>query len=435
MYLKVLLLCLSISSFVLAQENITLTPDDKTITNEKTISMKKGPIEKDILKEISLGENSIFSIKINATNFDRYIRITSYSTNLDFIRFVRDKTNSYITFKTLTAGIGELNFQVDNEDTIIRKYFYTINVTNKMSSEITTNESLIESEDTNATPTPQANNNAPKNILANNNKQKKSSINSIIEETAEDNNNEINKREETPIAKIEKIEPSKTIVNNTKNNATKTDDNPQALSLFNSAEDLRKIGNYKNALNTYSNVITQYPTSKYSIYSYFRIGDIHNSNKDYNHAFETYKSISDSKTANNNQKAAAIYSMGIVKKQENNSDEAMKYFSEVINKYSDTPSYGNAIYEVASDLKLNGKISDGADILEKSINSKHKFAKRGDSLLLLAEIYEKGNNNVRDFQKAYNTYNKYLEEYPTSSQAKYASDRRNFLSRNAVNLR
>ena len=420
MYLKVLLLCLSITSFIFAQNNITLTPDDKTVTNKNTISSKKGPIEADLIKEISMGENSVFSIKINATNFDRYIRITSYSTNLDFVKFVRDKTNSYITFKTLTTGTGELNFQVDNEETIIRKYFYTINVTNKMSAETTTNEGLIDSED--STPTPQANNNesTQKNIVANNN--------SIIE------NIENNEKDSLTMTALEKT--TKTVANNTtKKNDKKEEDNTKALALFNSAENLRQIGDYKNAISTYSNVISQYPTSKYSVFSYFRIGDIHNANKDYNNAFETYKTISELKSANNNQKAAAIYSMGVIRKKENNKDEAMKYFSDVINKYSNTPSYGNAIYEVAFDLKQNGKISDGANILEKSTSSKDKFTKRAESLLLLAEIYEKGNNNVRDFEKAYNTYNKYLEEFPTSAQAKYASDRKNFLSRNAVNLR
>ena len=47
----------------------------------------------------------------------------------------------------------------------------------------------------------------------------------------------------------------------------------------------------------------------------------------------------------------------------------------------------------------------------------------------------KGDNNTRDFEKAYKTYNQYLAEYPTSSKAKFANDRKNFLSRNAVNLR
>ena len=85
-------------------------------------------------------------------------------------------------------------------------------------------------------------------------------------------------------------------------------------------------------------------------------------------------------------------------------------------------------------LKQLGRISDGADMLEKSLEKNVKFSKRGDSILLLAEIYEKGDNNTRNFEKAYQTYNQYLAEYPTSSKAKYANDRKNFLSRNAVHL-
>ena len=103
-----------------AQETITVQPDDKVVTNASSARVKSGPIEDDLIKSVSLAENTLFSIKLNATNFDRYIRITSYSTNLDFVRFTRDKTNAFLTFRTLTAGIGKLDFQVDNEESIIR---------------------------------------------------------------------------------------------------------------------------------------------------------------------------------------------------------------------------------------------------------------------------------------------------------------------------
>ena len=192
---------------------------------------------------------------------------------------------------------------------------------------------------------------------------------------------------------------------------------------------------YDNAISSYSNVISQYPSSKYAVYSYFRVGDIYNAKKDYNNAFNMYKEASELKTANNNQKAAALYSMGVVRKAENNNQEAMKYFNDVIAKYPNTYSYGNAVYEIADSLKKMGKISDGVNMLEKSLASKDKFSKRADAMLLLAEIYETGNNNVRDFNKAYLTYNQYLAEYPNTSKTKYANDRKNFLSRNAVNIK
>lgn len=127
--------------------------------------------------------------------------------------------------------------------------------------------------------------------------------------------------------------------------------------------------------------------------------------------------------------------MGVVRKVENNNQEAMKYFNDVIAKYPNTYSYGNAVYEIADSLKQIGKISDGLNMLEKSLASKEKFSKRADAMLLLAEIYETGNNNVRDFNKAYLTYNQYLSEYPNTSKTKYANDRKNFLSRNAVNIK
>ena len=211
--------------------------------------------------------------------------------------------------------------------------------------------------------------------------------------------------------------------------------NPEILALFNSAEDLRNIRDYSNAVTTYNKVISEYPDSKYSVYSHFRIGDIYNYNKDYTNAFDMYQKASSLKTANNDEKAAAIYSMGVIKKLENKDDEAIAYFNDVMNRYSKTSIYGNAAYEVADSLKKLGRISDGASILEKSLDGNKKFSKRGDSILLLAEIYEKGNNNVRDFDKAYETYNQYLSEYPTSSKAQYANERKNFLYRNAVNLR
>ena len=230
-------------------------------------------------------------------------------------------------------------------------------------------------------------------------------------------------------------------VNNTQASAKKENSktpagaNPETVALFNSAEDLRNIKDYKNAVNTYNKVISEYPDSKYSVYSHFRIGDIYNYNKDYTNAFDMYQKASTLKGANNDEKAAAIYSMGVIKKLENKHDEAIAYFNDVMTKYSKSAVYGNAAYEVADSLKQLGRISDGASILEKSLDGNKKFSKRGDAILLLAEIYEKGNNNVRNFDKAYQTYNQYLTEYPSSSKAQYANDRKNFLYRNAVNLR
>lgn len=411
--------CIMFTGLLFAQETITVQPDDKVVTNEMPVSRKGEPLEKDLLKSIDLAANTLFSIKLNATNFDRYIRITSYSTNLDFVRFTRDKTNAFLTFTTLTPGIAKLNFQVDTEDNIIRRYIYTINVTN--GDPITdTNSTTFDAETTNET----ANTN---DMMMDTNE---TVTNTISTNEAVTNTAETNATAATNAAANNNLQKDASI--------TKTapkEDNSEVALLFKSAEELKNMKDYDNAISSYSNVISQYPSSKYAVYSYFRVGDIYNAKKDYNNAFNMYKEASELKTANNNQKAAALYSMGVVRKAENNNQEAMKYFNDVIAKYPNTYSYGNAVYEIADSLKQMGKISDGVNMLEKSLASKDKFSKRADAMLLLAEIYETGNNNVRDFNKAYLTYNQYLAEYPNTSKTKYANDRKNFLSRNAVNIK
>ena len=400
MRFKIFLFIVNLIMFtsLFAQNTITVNPDNRVVTNETINRTKGGPLESDLIKTVDLANNTLFSIRLNATNFDRYIRITSYSTNLDFVRFTRDKTNSFLTFTTLTSGIAKLNFQVDNEENIIRRYIYTINVTNSVSNESNTNTNAMLLD-------------AERDIMANND----NNISSIIA----DSSSQIS------------------ITNNnvsTNSSSVRRNENAETLTLFNSAEELKNIKDYSNAVNNYSNVISQYPNSKYSVYSHFRIADIYNKNKDYTNAFDMYKKAYNLNNANNNQKAAALYSMGIVRKSENNNEEAINYFNEIINKYAKTPIYGNASYEIADSLKRMGKISDGINILEKSLASNDKFSKKPDALLLLAEIYEKGNNNVRDFNKAYQIYNQYIEEYPSSPRTKYATERRDFLYRTVINL-
>lgn len=397
MRFKIFLLIFNLIMFtsVFAQNGtITVKPDNQVVTNEAVSKKKGGPLEADFINSVDLADNTIFSIRLNATNFDRYIRITSFSTNLDFVRFTRDKTNSFLTFRTLTSGIAKLNFQVDNEENIIRRYIYTINVTNGNIA-TNTNAMLLDAEKDNP----------------------------IIENT------------ETVIANNSQI------LNNIASDSSVSSDlsierdkNSEILTLFNSAEELKNIKDYSNAVNIYSNLISQYPNSKYSVYGHFRIADIYNNDKDYENAFNMYKKALDLNNANNNEKAAALYSMGIVRKAEKNNEEAINYFNEAVNKYPNAPIYGNIAFEIAASLKELGRISDGAGILEKSLSSNNKFNKRADALLLLAEIYEKGDRNVRDFNKAYQTYNKYLEEYPSDARARYANERRDFLYRTVINL-
>lgn len=397
MRFKIFLLIFNLIMFTSAfaqNGTITVKPDNQVVTNEAVSKKKGGPLEADFINSVDLADNTIFSIRLNATNFDRYIRITSFSTNLDFVRFTRDKTNSFLTFRTLTSGLAKLNFQVDNEENIIRRYIYTINVTNGNIA-TNTNAMLLDAE-------------KDKPIIENT-------------ETVIANNSQIlnNIASDSSVSSDLSIERDK---------------NSEILTLFNSAEELKNIKDYSNAVNIYSNLISQYPNSKYSVYGHFRIADIYNNNKDYANAFDMYKKALDLNNANNNEKAAALYSMGIVRKAEKNNEEAINYFNEAVNKYPNAPIYGNIAFEIAASLKELGRISDGAGILEKSLSSNNKFNKRADALLLLAEIYEKGDRNVRDFNKAYQTYNKYLEEYPSDARARYANERRDFLYRTVINL-
>lgn len=397
MRFKIFLLIFNLIMFtsVFAQNGtITVKPDNQVVTNEAVSKKKGGPLEADFINSIDLADNTIFSIRLNATNFDRYIRITSFSTNLDFVRFTRDKTNSFLTFRTLTSGLAKLNFQVDNEENIIRRYIYTINVTNGNIA-TNTNAMLLDAE-------------KDKPIIEN--------TEIVIANNSQILNN---------IASDSSVSSDLSI---------ERDKNSEILTLFNSAEELKNIKDYSNAVNIYSNLISQYPNSKYSVYGHFRIADIYNNNKDYANAFDMYKKALDLNNANNNEKAAALYSMGIVRKAEKNNEEAINYFNEAVNKYPNAPIYGNIAFEIAASLKELGRISDGAGILEKSLSSNNKFNKRADALLLLAEIYEKGDRNVRDFNKAYQTYNKYLEEYPSDARARYANERRDFLYRTVINL-
>ena len=407
MRFKIFLFIVNLIMFtsLFAQNTITVNPDNRVVTNETINRTKGGPLESDLIKTVDLANNTLFSIRLNATNFDRYIRITSYSTNLDFVRFTRDKTNSFLTFTTLTSGIAKLNFQVDNEENIIRRYIYTINVTNSVSNESNTNTNAMLLD-------------AERDIMANND----NNISSIIADSS------------SQISITNNNVSTNSLNLSSENSQVRRSENSETLTLFNSAEELKNIKDYSNAVNNYSNVISQYPNSKYSVYSHFRIADIYNNNKDYTNAFDMYKKAYDLNNANNNQKAAALYSMGIVRKSENNNEEAINYFNEVINKYAKTPIYGNASYEIADSLKRIGKISDGVNILEQSLSADNKFSKKPDALLLLAEIYERGNNNVRDFNKAYQIYNQYIEEYPSTPRTKYATERRDFLYRTVINL-
>ncbi len=103
--------------------------------------------------------------------------------------------------------------------------------------------------------------------------------------------------------------------------------------------------------------------------------------------------------------------------------------------YPKTQYAYNSAFQYASILNNNGKLSDGFNILSQYLNDDTKFEKRPEALLLLARMYEYGSPEIRDYQKSYDTYGKYIKEYPNSRQAQEAYNRQIFLSRNFINIR
>ncbi len=234
--------CIMFTGLLFAQETITVQPDDKVVTNEMPVSAKGEPLEKDLLKSIDLAANTLFSIKLNATNFDRYIRITSYSTNLDFVRFTRDKTNAFLTFTTLTPGIAKLNFQVDTEENIIKRYIYTINVTN--GDAITdTNSTMFDAETTNEAPT------TNDMIMDTNETVTNTTDTNTTNNTAATNATATNAANNT------------TQQQQTVTKTTQAEDNSEVALLFKSAEELKNMKDYDNAISLYEKALSKLPTS------------------------------------------------------------------------------------------------------------------------------------------------------------------------------
>ncbi len=384
-----ILIMFTLSLYANSNESInTITLINDQIVTNMVETEKKNDSAYEIIKRTSLPINKEFSIKVTTPNLNEYIKITSFSENIDFIRFTRDKTNSLITFRTLANGSAKLNFQVDNKDAVVRKYFYTINITNVIEQ----NNQFSQS----------------KNIPIKNAKPRKESISKTI-----------------PLAKarfLNTTTPNTEIVSEDK-------------KLYEMALDLENSMNYDEALKIYSNISTVYTNSPYKIESMIKTANIYNRQNNSDNAIAKYKEISDDKTATADQKANSIYDMGTTLKKQNKDKEAMVEFLKVIYLYPETKSAYNSSFDYADSLNNTGDLSAGFEILSKSLSDDTDFEKRPEALILLAKMYEYGDPTIRDYQKSYETYSKYLEEFPNSRQAKEAYDRQLFLQRNFINIR
>ena len=384
-----ILIMFTLSLYANSNESInTITLINDQIVTNMVETEKKNDSAYEIIKRTSLPINKEFSIKVTTPNLNEYIKITSFSENIDFIRFTRDKTNSLITFRTLANGSAKLNFQVDNKDAVVRKYFYTINITNVIEQ----NNQFSQS----------------KNIPIKNAKPRKESISKTI-----------------PLAKarfLNTTTPNTEIVSEDK-------------KLYEMALDLENSMNYDEALKIYSNISTVYTNSPYKSESMIKTANIYNRQNNSDNAIAKYKEISDDKTATADQKANSIYDMGTTLKKQNKDKEAMVEFLKVIYLYPETKSAYNSSFDYADSLNNTGDLSAGFEILSKSLSDDTDFEKRPEALILLAKMYEYGDPTIRDYQKSYETYSKYLEEFPNSRQAKEAYDRQLFLQRNFINIR
>jgi len=374
-----------------------------TVNENNEINADKKPLKNDVVKTVNLNLGKEFSIKLNMKNLSEFVRITDFGYNIDFIKFTRNKTNALITFKTIKNGESVLNFQIDNNDNeIVRKYLYTINVTNSITKP----------------------NNQTKIITNNNNTPK---INTVVNNNNTTQTPVINK---TP-SLASKTPSSASVVNNPNKSLTLTEEK----SLYERASELKRTKNYSNSIDTYKSLINEYTNSIYKTDSIFDIAEIYTIQNNYDNAKTEYNKIIDDKNIDNDKKSLAMNSLAKILELENNYDDALNQYLKVYTLYPNSKNGLNAAYQYANLLKTKGNISEGFDVLSKSLSKKLNFTKKGDALMLLAQMYEKGDANIRNYQKSYETYETYLKEFPNGSRRKEAYDRYLFIKNNYLNIR
>ena len=413
-YLFILLLIIFAKTNLYSQSNNINT---LTVNENSEASVGKTPLKNDVVKIINLSLGKEFSIKLNTKNLSEFIKITEFGNNVDFIKFTRDKTNALITFKAIKNGESTLNFQIDNNNNeIVRKYLYTINVTNSI--EKPNNKTKIITNT----------NNTKTNTVAKTNNTISQKTNTIV-----NNNNIIQKPVVSiPPAILTPKTPSDTVVKN-QTNESKTI--AEEKSLYELASELKRTKNYTNSIDTYKNLINQYTNSIYKTDSIFDMADIYSTQKNYDNAKTEYNKIINDKTIDDDDKSLAMYSLGKILELENNQSDALEQYLKVYKLYPKTKSGLNSAYEYANLLKTKANMSEGFNVLNESLSKNEPFQKKEDALMLLAEMYEKGNANIRDYKKSYDTYEKYLKEFPNGSKRKEAYDRYLFIKNNYLNIR
>lgn len=402
---------------------ITVMPDSSVVTN--AAETKKGlALQKDTLKNIDALNGADFTVSVSMTNLDRYIKITGFSKNIDFVKFTRDKNKAIITFKAKASGTANLNFQIDDEKNIIAKYIYKINITNSVPKNANTNQALSKTQKENVSNTA-----VQSELISDPNTLKGASASKSVSQTSLKTENIKPQTQKTETAY------PKTAEKETKTLTQNTEIPTEEQRLFNLAEDLRMSLDYTNAINAYKEIITKYPKSSLIAESRLKIAGMYFNEKDYTSALNEYQAVSKDTNASDENKSLALYLSGFTVKQENRQKDAIYYFLESINLYPNTLSSLNASYEYADSMKKQGMLSEGYAILNRALESKTYFEKRADALMLLAEIYEKGNPNIRDYKKSYDTYSKYLSEYTNGNYRLLVHQRMNFIERNFINIK
>ena len=414
-YLFILLLIIFAKTNLYSQSNNINT---LTVNENSEVSGDKKPLKNDVIKIINLSLGKEFSVKLNTKNLSEFVTITEFGDNVDFIKFTRDKTNALITFKAIKNGEGNLNFQIDNNNNeIVRKYLYTINVTNSIEkpnnqTKIITNTSdtntIAKINDTTNTTTPKTN-----AIVKNDNMTQKQIVT-------------------IPPPTLTEKTPSNPVV---KNETTESKTLAEEKSLYELASELKRTKNYTNSIDTYQNLINQYTNSIYKTDTIFDMADIYTIQKNYDNAKTEYNKIINDKTNDDDDKSLAMYSLGKILELENNQSDALEQYLKVYKSYPNTKSGLNSAYQYANLLKTTADMSEGFNILNESLSNNTPFPKKEDALMLLAQMYEKGEANIRDYKKSYDTYEKYLKEFPNGSRRKEAYDRYLFIKNNYLNIR
>ncbi len=412
-YLFILLLIIFARINLYSQNNNVNT---LTVNENSEANLNKKPIQNDVIKIINLSLGKEFSIKLNTKNLSEFVTITEFGDNVDFIKFSRDKTNALIIFKAIKNGESTLNFQIDNNNNeIVRKYLYTINVTDSI--EKPNNQTKVIT-----------NNTKPKTNAVIKNNPTTQKTNTVIK-----TNNTTQKPIVTiPPATLTPKTPTNTVVKN-QTNESKT--LAEEKNLYELASELKRTKNYTNSIDTYKNLINQYTNSIYKTDSIFDIADIYTTQKNYDNAKTEYNKIINDKTINDDDKSLAMYSLGKLLELENNHDDALEQYLKVYKSYPNTKSGLNSAYQYANLLKTTADMSEGFNILNESLSKNSTFQKKEDALMLLAQMYEKGEANIRDYKKSYDTYEKYLKEFPNGSRRKEAYDRYLFIKNNYLNIR